>query len=115
MTTIFKLFIKFFPIVFILVFLFILAVFVWAFIGVYKEKNKNANAPRLTVDANVASKLCEVVGGKNAKAVYRAAFEVESGDILNLTVSEELFGSFAESESGRLTFCGGEFVSFEKK
>ena len=115
MTTIFRLFIKFFPIAFIIVFLFVLGVFIWAFLGAKKEKEQCADSPRLTVDAKAVAKTSKVTGGMKTRTACRAAFEVGSGDILRLDVDESDFSSFDENDEGRVTFRGTKFISFEKK
>ena len=115
MTTIFRLFIKFFPIAFSIVFLFVLGVFIWAFLGAKKDREQCADAPRLTVDAKTVAKTGRVTGGRSTKTAYNAAFEVESGDILRLDVDESDFSSFDENDEGRVTFRGTKFISFEKK
>ena len=115
MTTLFRLFIRFFPIAFIIVFLFVLGVFIWAFLGVKKEKEQCADSPTLTVGGRVVSKTSRITGGRKAKTDLRAAFEVESGDVLRLDVDESDFSSFAENDEGMVTFRGTRFISFKKK
>ena len=71
---------------------------------------RDKRAPRLTVSAGVVS--LRVSRGLKRAAGY-ATFQVESGDRLELCVPEREFARLSEGDSGRLTFQGRRYVSFE--
>ena len=92
-----------FPFLFFIVFGIILIVFVVTFVRGIGEWHKNNNAPRITVPARVASTW------------YHATFEFESGDRMELGVSGSEYGMLAEGDSGKLTFQGTRYLSFERE
>ena len=46
---------------------------------------------------------------------YYATFEFESGDRMELGVSGSEYGMLAEGDSGKLTFQGTRYLSFERE
>lgn len=92
--------------------------------------NRNNHSPRLTVQAIVVAKRenivrhCHTNGGTmrgahgfhtTTSTVYYATFQVESGDRMELSVSGAEYGMLAEGDSGRLTFQGTRYLSFERE
>ncbi|MDD6037440.1 MAG: DUF2500 domain-containing protein [bacterium] len=118
-----------FPIMFILVFGIVIALFIATAISGLKTWNKNNHSPRLTVDATVVSKRMDVshhhhANGGNATGAqgfhttsttnYFVTFEVESGDRMELSVSGTEYGMLVEGDTGRLSFQGTRYLSFER-
>jgi hypothetical protein len=46
---------------------------------------------------------------------YHVTFEVESGDRMELSMSGSEYGMLAEGDTGRLTFQGTRYLSFERE
>ena len=114
-----------FPFRFFIVFGIILIVFVVTFVRGIGEWHKNNNSPRLTVPAKVVSKRTSVSHGHHHSASghmhttgstrYYATFEVESGDRMELALSGSEYGMLAEGDTGKLTFQGTRYLSFERE
>ena len=114
-----------FPVFFFLIFGIVLIIFVVSFVRGIATWHKNNNSPRLTVPARVVSKRSDVSGGHHRGAGghmhttsstrYYGTFEFESGDRQEFSVSGSEFGMLAEGDSGRLTFQGTRYLSFERK
>lgn len=114
-----------FPFLFFIVFGMILIVFVVTFVRGIGEWHKNNNSPRLTVSAKVVSKRTSVSHGHHhgangymhttSSTWYYVTFEVESGDRMELGVSGSEYGMLAEGDSGKLTFQGTRYLSFERE
>ena len=113
-----------FPFFFFAVFGMVLIVLVVTLVRGIGEWHKNNNSPRLTVSAKVVSKRTSVSHGHHHSANghmhttsstwYYATFEVESGDRMELGVSGREYGMLAEGDSGKLTFQGTRYLSFER-
>lgn len=114
-----------FPFFFFAVFGMVLIVFVVTLVRGIGEWRKNNNSPRLTVPAKVVSKRTSVSRGHHhganghmhttSSTWYYATFEVESGDRMELGVSGSEYGMLAEGDSGKLTFQGTRYLSFERE
>lgn len=114
-----------FPFFFFGVFAMVLIVFVVTLVRSIGEWHKNNNSPRLTVPAKVVSKRTSVSHGHHHSASghmhttgstwYYATFEVESGDRLELALSGSEYGMLAEGDTGKLTFQGTRYLSFERE
>jgi len=88
--------------------------------------NANNQAPVLTVVARVVAKRTEIdrhhhmhgdqtaLNYTSSATTYFATFEVESGDRMEYRVSGAEFGMLVEGDTGRLTFQGTRFKSFER-
>ena len=50
----------------------------------------------------------------SSSTTYFATFEVESGDRMELKVSDKEYGMLAEGDIGKLTFQGTRYKSFER-
>ena len=108
-----------FPFLFFIVFGIILIVFVVTFVRGIGEWHKNNNSPRITVPARVVSKRTSVSHGHHHSAnghmhTTSSTFEFESGDRMELGVSGSEYGMLAEGDSGKLTFQGTRYLSFER-
>lgn len=82
---------------------------------------KNNASPRLTVSAKVVTKRSShhhhhhSHGGMHHSTHYHVTFEVESGDRMELSVSGHEYGMLVEGDTGRLTFQGTRYLSFERE
>ena len=113
-----------FPFFFFAVFGMVLIVLVVTLVRGIGEWHKNNNSPRLTVPAKVVSKRTSVSHGHHhganghmhttSSTWYYVSFEVESGDRMELGVSGSEYGMLAEGDSGKLTFQGTRYLSFER-
>lgn len=114
-----------FPFFFFAVFGMVLIVFVVTLVRGIGEWHKNNNSPRLTVPAKVVSKRTSVSRGHHhgvnghmhttSSTWYYATFEVENGDRMELALSGSEYGMLAESDTGKLTFQGTRYLSFERE
>jgi len=85
-----------------------------------RKWNYNNKQPVLTVDAKVISKRTEVRQRGNDDnnstfTLYYVAFEVESGDRMELEMDGQEFGLLAEGDEGDLTFQGSRYKGFKRK
>ena len=114
-----------FPFFFFAVFGMVLIVLVVTLVRGIGEWHKNNNSPRLAVPAKVVSKRTSVSHGHHhganghmhttSSTWYYVTFEVESGDRMELGVSGSEYGMLAEGDSGKLTFQGTRYLSFERE
>ncbi len=114
-----------FPFFFFAVFGMVLIVFVVTLVRGIGEWHKNNNSPRLTVPAKVVSKRTSVSRGHHhgvnghmhttSSTWYYATFEVENGDRMELALSGSEYGMLAEGDTGKLTFQGTRYLSFERE
>ena len=113
-------------ILFIIMFLFsslaFSAGFVFIIIYAVKQKSKNDNAPRLTVEAKVVDKRTVSHRHHNhhnhishRHYYHYVRFELSDGQRTELRVSSIEFDSLAVADEGELTLQGTRFISFEKK
>ena len=111
-----------FPILFGIVFLLIAGVIAITAIKGIGQWNKNNHAPRLTVQASIVAKRYHTfhhhhgtdVHMHHSSTTYYATFQVESGDRMELLIPSNQFGYLAEGDTGKLTFQGTWFLSFER-
>ena len=117
-----------FPILFGLVFCLVMGMFIYAIVHNVKEKRADDAAPVLTVEALVKTKRMDTYhtsptydgdGHRTSSGSYHtsyyATFEVESGDRLELQVSDYEYGQLAEGDQGKLTFQRKRFLQFERE
>ena len=117
-----------FPILFGLVFCLVMGMFIYAIVHNVKEKRANDAAPVLTVEALVKTKRMDTYHTSptydgdghrtscgSCHTSYYATFEVESGDRLELQVSDYEYGQLAEGDRGKLTFQRKRFLQFERE
>lgn len=117
-----------FPVLFGLVFCLVIGMFIYAIVNSVKEKRANDAAPVLTVDALVKTKRMDTyhtsptydgeghrTSSGSYHTTYYATFEVESGDRLELQVSDNEYGQLAEGDRGKLTFQRKRFLKFERE
>ena len=113
-----------FPVMFMLVFLFIMGTFIVSAVSGISRWNKNNNSPRLTVEATVVAKRGNTTRhhhhGANGHMhhtynnTYYATFQFESGDRVELQMTGAEFGLIIEGDKGKLTFQGTRYLGFER-
>lgn len=111
-----------FPIIFSIMFLLIASVIEFTIIRGISQWNKNNHSPRLTVPATIVAKRYHTshrhhgteMHMHHSSTFYYATFQVESGDRMELQIPSTQFGYLVEGDTGKLTFQGTRFVSFER-
>lgn len=111
-----------FSMVFSLFFLLVLGIFVFVFIQMFSQWNKNNHSPRLTVDATIVAKRNHIsrhhhgtdMHMHHTTSTYYITFQVDSGDRMELLVPGNQFGLLIEGDHGKLSFQGTRFLSFER-
>ena len=118
-----------FPVFFGLFFVVFLVVFITAAVKGLSQWNKNNHSPRLTVQAAVVAKRTQVSRHRNANAgdatgahgyttssvtTYYVTFQVESGDRMELQVGGAEYGMLVEGDTGKLSFQGTRYLSFQR-
>lgn len=118
-----------FSIVFPLIFFGLMCLFIFTLISNLRTWNKNNHSPRLSVPAAVVAKQTDISHSDAANAgdlsgahgyrtsthtSYYVTFQVESGDRMEFHVSGLEYGMLAEGDTGRLTFQGTRYLSFER-
>ena len=96
------------------------AVFVFIIIYIVKQKSKNDNAPRLTVEAKVVDK--RTVSHRHHHHDHMShrhyyhyiTFELQDGQRTELRASRTDFDSLSVADFGMLTLQGTRFISFVK-
>lgn len=109
-----------FDVMFFLIFFLILGMFLFMIVKGLSTWNKNNQSPRLTVDATVVAKRTDVThhhGNDMAthSTWYYATFQVESGDRMEFSVTGIEYGMLAEGDTGKLSFQGTRYLSFERE
>ena len=109
-----------FSILFPLVFLVVLGMMLFTVVSNLRTWSKNNASPRLTVPATVVAKRTNVSRHHTDKAMahtfttYYATFQVESGDRMELRLNGTEYGQLAEGDTGKLSFQGTRYLSFER-
>ena len=100
---------------FALLFMIISAIVVYLFQH-FTQWQRNRNAPRLIVGADVISKRSDLrfdeSGESMAAGDYFVTFEMESGDRMEFRLPGHDFRRIAEGDFGRLTFQGSRYIAF---
>ena len=111
-----------FEIIFSLMFVLISGMFIVSIVRSVSQWHKNNNSPRLTVQATVTSKQTQTSHHHNSSThtssshtYYYATFQVEIGDRMELALDRYEYGQLAEGDTGRLTFQGTRYLSFERQ
>ena len=114
-----------FPIMFIIV----VGIIIFSLVRGIITWNKNNQSPRLAVSVVVAAKRENITHHQHANVgdlssahgfhttistSYYVTFLVESGDRIELCVSGTEYGMLVEGDTGRLTFQGTRYLSFER-
>ena len=113
-----------FPIVFMLVFTFMIVFILITIVKGAKQWKQNNDSPVLTVDAKVVTKRSDVSYRHNmnssndamnmgySSTTYYVTFEVQSGDRMELRVPDTEYGMLTEGDKGSLTFQGTRYLSY---
>ena len=111
-----------FEIIFSLMFVLISGMFIVSIVRSVSQWHKNNNSPRLTVQATVTSKQTQTSHHHNSSThtssshtYCYATFQVVSGDRMELALDRYEYGQLAEGDTGRLTFQGTRYLSFERQ
>ncbi len=111
-----------FSILFSVVSLFIVGCVIAVFVSVLRERHKNRQSPRLTVEAKIVSRreshsssMNQTTHMMDTFTTYYATFEVASGDRMELRIPRADYGMLAEGDFGDLTFQGTQFLEFRRK
>lgn len=110
-----------FDVMFYLIFFLILGMFIFMIVKGLSTWNKNNQSPRLTVDATVVAKRTDVTHHHHGDDMathatwYYATFQVESGDRMEFSVDGMEYGMLAEGDTGKLSFQGTRYLSFERE
>lgn len=112
-----------FPLLFLIVFIFILSMIIGSFVSGAKRKHKNDQSPRVTANAKVVSKRMQVGQNRSGDndmmrsytySKYFVTFEFESGDRLELPVDGSDYGLLVEGDTGKLSFQGTRYLGFQR-
>ena len=109
-----------FQVMFIIMTIVAVGVFLFILIIGITRWNKNNNSPRLTIDATVVSKRTHIshhhgtAGHCDTFTNYYVTFQVDSGDRMELAVGSQNFGMLVEGDTGKLTFQGTRYISFDR-
>lgn len=112
-----------FPLLFLIVFIFILSMIIGSFVSGAKRKHKNDQSPRVTANAKVVSKRMHVGQNRSGDndmmrsytySKYFVTFEFESGDRLELPVDGSDYGLLVEGDTGKLSFQGTRYLGFQR-
>lgn len=118
-----------FEIMFFSVFVIFIIFFVAGAVKGIGTWNKNNHAPCLSVLAEIVSKRTEITHHSHANAGdaagahgfstssatwYYVTFQVESGDRMEFSVTGSEYGMLAEGDTGKLSFQGTRYLSFER-
>lgn len=112
-----------FPLLFLIVFIFILSMIIGSFVSGAKRKHKNDQSPRVTANAKVVSKRMQVGQNRSGDndmmrsytySKYFVTFEFESGDRLELPVDGSDYGLLVDGDTGKLSFQGTRYLGFQR-
>ncbi len=112
-------------IIFPLFFIGFFGVFIFIAVKGVAQWNKNNHSPRLSVPAKIVAKRTNVThhhhntgtdvhSHMHTDTSYYVTFEFESGDRMELNMAGYEYGMLIEGDSGKLTFQGTRYISFER-
>lgn len=104
------------PILFIVAFVIIFGIIIFAVIKGISTWSSNNDAPKLTVRAKVVAKRTSIHGGGETRAYnhYYITFEVDSGDRMEFHVKDLEYGQLIEGDIGDLQFQGTRYLEFTR-
>lgn len=119
-----------FETMFFIVFALVAVVFVVIAVKGITTWKKNNDSPRLTVPAKIVTKRTHVSRHSYANdsdlmtsghghattsyTSYYVTFQLESGDRIEFSVKSSEYGMLAEGDTGKLSFQGSRYLSFER-
>lgn len=104
-------------------FIFIFGMIIFSMVKGVGQWSSNNKQPIISVVAKVVGKRGHTTSRSNHNndhvhisnsTSYYATFEVESGDRMELNISDKEFGMIAEGDIGKLTFQGTRYYGFER-
>jgi hypothetical protein len=98
-----------YPVLFFIVIAAIVGIILFAFFKMIRKRT----LPLLMVDARVVSKRSETE--ENGEEVFFVAFDLPTGDRMELRASREESEMLAEGDEGKVSFQGIRFVAFYDK
>lgn len=113
-----------FEALFTIVFIFIIGMFIFAFVKGMSQWHRNNQSPRLNVEARVVSKRTDTTMHHDmvndhmhthTSTYYYVTFEVKSHDRLEFAVNGREYGMLVEGDVGELTFQGTRYIEFVRK
>lgn len=93
------------------------AIFIGVVVVIVKNGKKNNNSPCLTVPARIVSKRArysQYGSTDRLNTWYYVTFQVESGDRMEFCVGTYEYGLLIEGDTGKLTFQGTRYISFDR-
>lgn len=105
-----------FPIVFIIMFVFIFGMSIYIFIKGIKESRYNNSQPKIPAEVLVVSKQQNIYHRKNRNinSSNSITFEFSNGNRIELIVDPKEYGMIVEGDVGILVSQGNKFISFER-
>ena len=107
-----------FPVMFTIVPVFVIGMFIFVFVKIFSQWNKNNKAPMLNVQAAVVDKYTHHShsGGEHhhTSTSFYVVFEVQSGDRMEFHVSRQQYSQLLEGDFGNLVFQGTRFIEFQR-
>lgn len=97
-----------------------MGIFIAVIVMIVKDFKKNNNSPCLTVGAKIVSKRTELSQHRQTDSTgtlhtwYYVTFQVESGDRMEFCVGTYEYGLLIEGDTGKLTFQGTRYISFDR-
>lgn len=119
----FDVFFNLFPLIWLVMFVFIIGTAISTFVKSAKQERKNDASPRLDVQAKVVAKRMDVHhhnhhhNGHNhvsSSTDYYVTFEVPSGDRMELGLDGQDYGMLVEGDTGTLSFQGTRYLGFRR-
>ena len=112
-----------FEIMFVLIFVIVIGMFIFAAVSAVCQWGKNNASPQLTVEAEVVSKRTRVthhqdmnnISMSHTSTSHYVTFQVESGDRMEFHINGREYGMLVEGDFGRLTFQGTRYLGFERQ
>ena len=110
-----------------LFFLLVACIMIFSIVKNIGEWKNNNHSPVLTVEAYVTSKRTSVTQHQHQtgtepssfilmpSTTYYVTFQVASGDRIEFHVNGAEYGMLAERDTGRLTFQGSRYISFNRQ
>lgn len=106
------------PIFIGIIFIAVVAMFIFGIGSSVKQYASNKSKPVETLPARVIAKRPHTWGGtgdSSAHTSYYITFELESGERLEMPVSDNFYGMNVEGDTGMLTHQGTQMMSFERE
>lgn len=107
-----------FPLMFIIVPVFVIGMFIFVFAKIFRQWNSNNKSPVLNVQATVVDKYSSHSHSSgnhhHTTTHFYIVFEVQSGDRLDFSVDRMQYSQHIEGDVGELIFQGSRFIDFQR-